>query len=102
MVAACLRMGWKLPLLVDLGIRAGADAVIAPPTAPTSSWWAGLTFTDWRRTSRRGDTLVVRTLRDEMERSMLLLGVGGTAELRARGEKPVVMGRGTGSGMAVW
>ena len=33
---------------------------------------------------------------------MLLLGVGGTAELRARGEEPVVTGRGTGSGMAVW
>ncbi len=95
-------MGWKLPLLVDLGIRAGADAVIAPPTAPTSSWWAGLTFTGLAARDEEGVALVIRTLRDEKERTMLLLGVGGTAELRARGEEPVVTGRGTGSGMAVW
>ena len=46
--------------------------------------------------------LVIRMLRNEMERTMQLLGVSGTADLQARGEELVVPGGGARSGMASW
>ena len=45
---------------------------------------------------------MIRMLRNEMERTMQLLGVSGTAELQACGEELVVLGRGAASGVASW
>ena len=45
---------------------------------------------------------MIRMLRSEMERTMQLLGVSGTAELQARGEDLVVLGGDARSGMASW
>ncbi len=94
-MAACLKVGWKVTLLMDSGIRAGADAVIA------LSLGADLCLVVKPYLYGRV-ALVIRMLRNEMERTMQLLGVSGTADLQARGEELVVPGGGARSGMASW
>ena len=102
LVAARQQVGGKVPLLVDSGIRTGADAVIALALGADLCLLGRPYLYGLAAGGEEGVALAIRMLRDEMERTMQLLGVGGTAELRARGEELVVLGGGTGSGRASW
>ena len=96
LVAARAAVGDEVPLLVDAGIRTGRDLVT--PVA------LGADLGPIRRPylcgraagGEEGTALAVQMIGDEMEGTMQLLGVGGTAELRAVGEELVSLDGGLG------
>ena len=100
LVAARQQVGGNVPLLVDSGIRTGADAVVALALGADVCLVGRPYLYGLAAGGEEGVALLIRMLRDEMERTMQLLGVSGTADLRARGAELVVLEGGAGSAMA--
>ncbi|MGC8472988.1 MAG: alpha-hydroxy acid oxidase [Candidatus Dormibacteria bacterium] len=85
LLAARREVGEAAPLLVDSGIRTGADAVIALALGADLAMVGRAYLYGLAAAGERGVRLAISTLADEMERTMQLLGVGGVAELRRLG-----------------
>jgi L-lactate dehydrogenase (cytochrome) len=92
LIAARQQVGAEVTLLVDSGIRTGADAIIALALGANLCLVGRAYLYGLAAGGEEGVALMIRMLRDEMERTMQLLGVSGTAELRARGEELVSLG----------
>ncbi len=85
LIAARREVGEAAVLLVDSGIRTGADAVIAMALGADLAMVGRAYLYGLAAAGERGVRLAISMLAEEMERTMQLLGVGGIAELRRLG-----------------
>ena len=91
LVAARREVGEAAPLLVDSGIRSGADVVIALALGADLAMVGRPYLYGLAAAGEAGVGVMIGMLRDEMERTMHLLGVGGIAELRRLGTELVAL-----------
>lgn len=84
------RVAGELPLLVDSGIRSGADVAIAIATGADAVLVGRPYLYGLGAAGEAGVTAVIRLLHEELERTMALLGVTSVAQLRKEGPELVL------------
>jgi L-lactate dehydrogenase (cytochrome) len=79
------RVAGTLPILVDSGIRSGADIAIAIATGADAVLVGRPYLYGLGAAGEQGVAAVLRLLREELERTMALLGVTSVEQLRKEG-----------------
>ncbi len=92
LAAARREVGQQVALLVDSGIRSGADVAIALGLGADLCLVGRPYLYGLAAAGERGVGQVIKMIRDELERTMHLLGVGGVRELRQMGSSLVSLG----------
>lgn len=94
LVAARREVGQQVALLVDSGIRSGADVAVALGLGADLCLVGRPYLYGLAAAGQHGVEQTIKMIRDELERTMHLLGTGGVRELRRLGSSLVSLGGG--------